>query len=146
VVIDATYDEVIALPIRERPLLYDYSDAADFGTVTVRAYGLEEIAAEKLRGLLFQRVNPSPRDAYDLWYLWTHASLDWDQVVQVFPRKCAGRGISVDVSWPDVLEQRASAVHGVWESTLSGLIGTYPPFEEGWHWISQLVDRLSRTR
>jgi len=152
VVIDATYNEVIMLPIKERPLHYEYSDAADFGTVIVRAYSLEEIAAEKLRGLLFQRVHPSPKDAYDLWYLWTNGVLAWDQVVQVFPQKCAGRGISIEGSLPDVaggvhpLDQREAAVRDVWESTLSGLVGSHPSFEEAWSVISELVARMSRAR
>lgn len=83
-IVDATYNEVIMLPIKERMLLYDYSDAADFGTVIVPAYSLEEIAAEKLRGLLFQRVNASARDAYDLWYLQTPGDVDWEQVMRIF--------------------------------------------------------------
>ncbi|MBL7183564.1 MAG: nucleotidyl transferase AbiEii/AbiGii toxin family protein [Anaerolineae bacterium] len=145
-VVDATYNEVIVLPIEERPLFYDYSDVADFGTVIVRAYSLEEIATEKLRGLLFQRVNPSPRDAYDLWYLWANGAVDWEQVVSVFPQKCASRGIPIEGLLPDVLHRQEAAIRGVWGSTLSGLIGTYPPFEEAWGLISELVARLSRPR
>jgi len=61
VVIDATYNEILLLPVEQREVHYDYSDADDFGQVVVPACSLEEIAAEKLRGLLFQRVNPSPR-------------------------------------------------------------------------------------
>jgi len=140
-VIDATYNEVIVLPIEERTLLYDYSDAADFGTVIVRAYSLEEIAAEKLRGLLFQRVNPSPRDAYDLWYLQTQRGVDWEQVMQIFPQKCASRGIRIKGLLSDVLGQQEAALRSVWGSTLSGLIGTYPPFEEVWGVISELIVR-----
>ncbi len=146
IVIDATYNEVIVLPIKEHPLFYDYSDMADFGTVIVRVYSLEEIAAEKLRGLLFQRVNPSPRDAYDLWYLWTNGTVDWEQVVSVFPQKCISRGISIEDPLPDVLHRQEAAIRGVWGSTLRGLIGTYPPFEEAWGLISELAAMLSRPR
>ena len=146
VVVDATYNEVIVLPIEERSLFYDYSDMADFGTVIVQAYSLEEIAAEKLRGLLFQRVNPSPRDAYDLWYLWTNEAVDWEQVVSVFPQKCASRGISIEGLLPDVLHRQEAAIRGVWDSTLSGLISTYPSFEEVWDLIGELAARLSRPR
>jgi predicted nucleotidyltransferase component of viral defense system len=146
VAVDATYNEVIVLPIKERPLFYDYSDMADFGTVIVRAYSLEEVAAEKLRGLLFQRVNPSPRDAYDLWYLWTNGTVDWEQVVSVFPRKCTSRGISIEGLLPDALDRQEAAIRGVWGSTLSGLIGTYPPFEEAWGLISELAAMFSRPR
>ena len=146
VVVDATYNEVIVLPIKERSLFYDYSDVADFGKLIVQAYSLEEIAAEKLRGLLFQRVNPSPRDAYDLWYLWTNGAIDWEQVVSVFPQKCASRGIPIEGLLPDALDRQEAAIRGVWESTLSGLIGTYPSFEDAWGLIRELAARLSRPR
>jgi len=73
----------LLLPVEQREVHYDYSDADDFGQFVVPAYSLEEIAAEKLRGLLFQRVNPSPRDAYDLWYLWTKGQVDWTTVVRI---------------------------------------------------------------
>lgn len=140
--IDTIYDEVILLPIQERVMSYSYSDAADFGQVMVRAYSLEEIAAEKLRGLLFQRVNPSPRDAYDLWLLWHSGMVSWDRVIQVFPQKCAHRGISIAPLSADLLREQERAVQAVWQSTLSGLLGDYPPFEEIWPVIGELVARL----
>lgn len=123
---------------------YDYSDADDFGRVAVLAYSLEEMAAEKLRGLLFQRVNPSPRDAYDLWYPWTEEQVDWTTVVHIFPRKCTARGISVASLSAAALAEGEAGLHSVWESTLRGLTGTYPPLDEAWAVVEELVSRLSR--
>ena len=74
---------MLLLPVKQREVHYDYSDADDFGRVIVPAYNLEEMATEKLRGLLFQRVKPSPRDAYDLWYLWTEGQVDRTSVLQI---------------------------------------------------------------
>ena len=144
VVIDATYNEILLLPVEQREVHYDYSDADDFGQVVVPAYSLEEIAAEKLRGLLFQRVNPSPRDAYDLWYLWTEGQVDWTTVVRIFPQKCVARGVSVASLSTAALAEREAAVRSVWESTLRGLMGTYPTPEEAWAVVEELASRLFR--
>ena len=64
----------------------------------------------------------------------------------VFPQKCVSRGIPIEDLLPDALDRQEAAIRGVWESTLSGLIGTYPSFEEVWSLISELVVRLSRPR
>lgn len=143
VVIDTTYNEILLLPAEQREVHYDYSDADDFGRVVVLAYSLEEIAAEKLRGLLFQRVNPSPRDVYDLWYLWTGGQVDWTTVVRIFPQKCATRRIAVTSLSTAALAESKAGVRSVWESTLQGLIGTYPPLDEAWAVVEELVSKLS---
>jgi len=66
--LDLTIYEILVLPPVHRPVHHPYSDV-DSLNLTVPAYALEEMLAEKLRAML-RRARA--RDLYDVWQLLTH--------------------------------------------------------------------------
>ena len=137
---DLTRNEEILSSIHQRPVHYGYSDRRDYGEVLVHVYSLEEIAAEKLRAILYQRVQPSPKDLYDLWVLGQEGEVNWDVVRSIFPQKCRSRGI--DPSRPPDLEARRDAIAGVWRATLGGLLPEVPDFEVCWEAFENLIETM----
>lgn len=70
--LDLTIYETLVLSPEYRPVHHPYSDA-DRLALTVPAYALEEVLAEKLRAML-RRARA--RDLYDMWQLFTRYA-DW---------------------------------------------------------------------
>ena len=135
--LEVTHDEPVLLPAPALPVLHGYEEPFD---VSVRTYGLEEIAAEKLRATrqtqarLAERgwVRPRARDFYDLWHLVRLESgrVDWARVAEVLPRKCAHRKVTfrevADAFGPALLEE----VRGGWERTLGPFVAPLPDVEQ----------------
>ena len=135
--VEVTHDESILLPAPSRQILHEYEEDL---VVSVRAYALEEIAAEKLRATrqtqarLAERgwVRPRVRDYFDLWNLvrLDPGRMDWRQVARVLPRKCALRRVAFrsveDAFDPALLEE----VRAGWERTLGPFVDELPDVDE----------------
>lgn len=98
--VEIAYDEDVALPAVMRGLLHPYLYPPE---ASWRCYPLEEIVAEKLRALLQSRARLEQRgwgasrvcrDAYDLWYILGHETLDTTLFPHLLDRKCAVRTVT----------------------------------------------------
>jgi predicted nucleotidyltransferase component of viral defense system len=92
ILFDLTQHEAVLEPPADRFVLHPYPDELS-ENATVRAYGFNELLAEKTRAL-FERSRP--RDLYDVIHLLENApeQLDLRQVRDLFVRKCAGKGLT----------------------------------------------------
>ena len=102
--------ENILLPLQERQILHGYSDSPRFSVVSIRAYSLEEILAEKIRSL-FQRTRP--RDLYDVWFLKNVADLG--SAAQILCPKFEAKEVEPDVN---ALQGRKPYYERAWKSSL----------------------------
>ena len=134
--IEVTHDEPVLLPAPRRRVLHGYDEPIE---TAVRAYGLEEICAEKLRSTrqtlarLAARgwARSRARDFFDLWHLvrLPEGSVDWMAVSQVLPRKCAHRNVAI-TSVADVFEPALlNEVRATWERTLGPFVSHLPDVE-----------------
>ncbi|MBN1246485.1 MAG: nucleotidyl transferase AbiEii/AbiGii toxin family protein [Anaerolineae bacterium] len=98
--VEITYDEPVLLPPVTRTLLHPYPDPPQ---APWSCYPLEEIVAEKLRALLQSDARLRERgwgatrvcrDAYDLWYVLGHHSVDATLFPGLLDRKCAVRQVT----------------------------------------------------
>lgn len=98
--LDLTADEVVVLPLENRPVFHPFSDVADSGhqetdhLADVNCYSLAEVLGEKLRALV-ERCRP--RDLYDIVHTYKHPDLlgQIDLVLDVLAQKCVHAGIEV---------------------------------------------------
>jgi uncharacterized protein len=131
--IEITHDEPVLLPAPAKLILHGYEEALD---VSIRTYGLEEIAAEKLRSTRQTQARMASRgwarsrgrDYYDLWHLvrLEPERVDWAGVSEILPPKCAHRGVTIS-SVADVFEPALIAdVRATWERTLGPFVPELP--------------------
>ena len=133
----------------DRPLIHDFPEEAL--TATLACYGLEEIAAEKLRALLQSRqhleergwLRNRPRDLYDLHHLWleNEQPLDWARVGELLPAKVdvydlayEGRGSFLD-------DEVLSGIERDWQAQLASFVPNLPSFEECRASLDAILDR-----
>jgi len=76
-------------PVSIRSLAPAYRD---YPALRVSVYAVETIVAEKLRTMAERR---RVRDYYDVWKLTRTRKIDWSAVRELFPKKCAYKGIEV---------------------------------------------------
>lgn len=128
-------EPLLASPV-ERPLIHEFpGESLD---VTITAYRLEEIAAEKLRAFLQARqhlrdrgwLRNRPRDLYDLWYLQEQRDhpIDWQEVGKLLPAKAEAYGVAY--SGPeDFLDERVlEGIQRDWQAQLASFVIQLPPF------------------
>ncbi len=86
IAMDVSGDEIIVEKAVEKRVMNPYYES----TFSVQVYTLEEIMAEKLRGIL---ERTKVRDYYDIWYLLKHARVELDikKVVGIFHEKVMER-------------------------------------------------------
>lgn len=100
----------------------------DYPKFSVRAYSLDNIAAEKFRALI---ERGKIRDYYDAWKLLKVAHLDKKSVQDLFLKKCDAKGINfagVDQFFPKDLSRKLEPYLQVWLTRLSS--EKLPPLEE----------------
>ncbi|MCK6479410.1 MAG: nucleotidyl transferase AbiEii/AbiGii toxin family protein [Planctomycetaceae bacterium] len=147
--VEVTHDEPVLLPAPPGRVLHGFGERLD---VSVRTYGLEEIAAEKLRAARQTQARlaargwakPRARDFYDLWHLVRieGSRLDWGRVAGILPRKCALRGVSLrsvaDAFDPALLEE----VRAGWDRTLGPFVADLPDVERVLAESREVLDAL----
>lgn len=100
----------------------------DYPRFSVRAYSLDNVAAEKFRALI---ERGKIRDYYDAWKLLKVAKLDRESVKELFLKKCDAKEIKfagVDQFFPEGLSRKLEPYREVWLTRLSS--EKLPPLEE----------------
>lgn len=90
--IHANRDEILLFPSITLGVHHSYSDEPQLPCMSIQAYVLEEIVAEKLRALSGQRKYAIARDIYDLWSL-NKTSVDINRALEAYRKKCKVKGI-----------------------------------------------------
>ncbi len=136
--VEVSTQEPILAGAVERRLLHDFDgESLD---VTIAAYRLEEIAAEKLRAFLQSRqhlrdrgwLRNRPRDLYDLCYLKSQDALpvDWKSVGLILPGKTKASGI-IYTGVEDFLDEQVLAgLKRDWKAQLANFVTDLPLFED----------------
>jgi predicted nucleotidyltransferase component of viral defense system len=126
IVLDIMNDElVIQNPLNKR-LLRPHRDVKL--PIYLKTYSLEEITAEKMRSVLYQRC--WSRDVYDLWRLLKeYGSLfSLQSLMKTYMRKCTYKGYQTDL--PDKFMERILRLERQWSSGLQRQISNIPSFEQ----------------
>jgi predicted nucleotidyltransferase component of viral defense system len=126
-------NEDILTPLRSRPLIHRYSDEC---VTSLTCYSLEEMAAEKIRSL-YQRTRA--RDLYDVWYLLSYGHMKESAIREIFRKKCANRGVTVDFA---EFEGRKAGFRAAWKSSLAHQMKEVPEFEKVFNWVVTAISRF----
>lgn len=127
--VDVTLKEKVVYPIKERKILKGYAEYSDLPeNVAIRAYSLDEIAAEKIVALLDKARN-EPRDLYDLWYLAVHQHVNFDELVEAVEEKWKFRGKKLNDVREEFLRKESRLIK-LWQPRLSSQMEQLPEFDQ----------------
>ncbi|ALM74022.1 nucleotidyl transferase AbiEii/AbiGii toxin family protein [Thermococcus barophilus] len=129
--------EKIVLPLQEKKLLHEYSDANKFSLVRLKSYSLEEIFAEKVRSL-FQRTRP--RDLYDVWRLKDIIKLE--TVLSILPEKFRLKNVQLNMK---TFEGRRIYYERAWKRSLANQLNPLPEFEKVWNDVLKFLKKLKES-
>ena len=139
--LDLTVDEILALPLVERPVGHPYSDLPE-GGIKARCYAYEELFGEKVRAL---GERTRPRDLYDVVNLFRHGEFRPAAAVilDVLKQKCAYKGIAVPTFGS--LAGAAAELLSDWQAMLGHQLPVLPPFETYWDVLPEFFAWLEGT-
>jgi len=129
--------EKIVLPLQERELLHEYSDADKFLLVRLKSYSLEEISAEKVRSL-FQRTRP--RDLYDVWRL--KDVIELKTALSILPEKFRLKNVQLNLK---TFKERKTYYERAWERSLAHQINPLPEFDKVWNDVLKFLEELKES-
>lgn len=146
--LDLTADEVIALPLEDRPVFHPFGDIEDGGhghtdhLADINSYSLPEVLGEKLRALV-ERCRP--RDLYDVVHTYKHPDLlgRADAVMDVLAQKCAHVGIEVPTLDTIRATPFRSEVETEWANMLGHQLPFLPPFTAFWEELDSVFAWLN---
>lgn len=136
--LEISRDETLVFTPKEKAIIHEYGEDI---TQTICAYALEEILAEKYRGILQNQerlkikgwIRSRVRDFYDLWQILKHFKevVNLDGFQCAFVKKCQPKGITF-VGHPQFFDQKdyLERVKQDWERYLGDLIVDLPTFDE----------------
>ncbi|KPJ74695.1 MAG: hypothetical protein AMS14_05020 [Planctomycetes bacterium DG_20] len=144
--VDVTTSEVLVFPIRARPILHPYSDAADLADVRVPSYDLMETASEKIRALAGQRRYAISRDVYDLAQLVDREGLDALRLAVALPPKWQVKGLTPGPLDLERLDVRRDEFRQDWDQNLLRLLptSTVADFDLNWGKVKALLTDVNR--
>jgi predicted nucleotidyltransferase component of viral defense system len=119
--VDVTFEEMLAFPLIERPIISPYSDSRELGK-NITAYSLEEVMTEKLCALIGRT---EPRDLYDLRFLFEVGSIDYRLVAHAFPEKARNKHVEPK-RLARILNERRATLARLWESRLAHQVDDLP--------------------
>lgn len=139
--LDLTADEILVLPVVERPVAHAYSDAPENG-LTARCYAFEEVFGEKVRAL---GERARPRDLYDVINLFRNGEFHAAAAVvrDVVRQKCTFK----NVGFPS-LESLATfrdELIAEWANMLRHQLPSLPPVESFWQALPEFFGWLVGT-
>ena len=132
--VDISHDELIYYDPNEKQIIDSYSDL-EREEYSILCYTLGEVIAEKLRSVM-QRT--TPRDIYDLWYLFEKEGLDIQDYIFAFQDKAKYKGYEPN-ELKVVVEQKKKLLAKHWEVHLFNQMTELPDFNDVWrelgkHW------------
>lgn len=137
VFMDLSFDEPLCLePQRRRVLAAPFSEEE----ATVLVYPLEELLAEKMRGLMERGKS---RDYYDVWRLLKEHSSDLNPGLlgKVLMKKLAHKGLTLhDAS--DFLPRDSGELRRYWEKDLEQQVRALPPLDGAVEELREMIGRL----
>lgn len=127
--VDITIREHLVYPLQKRPVLRGYEEFSDVPEDrVVRAYSLQEIAAEKVMALA-DRARNEPRDLYDLWYLTSQADVGVDYLADAIGAKLAFRGQPYK-GIEDAIRRKEARLKALWSGRLTYQMTKLPKFDD----------------
>ena len=125
VLLHITVDEPIIFNPNKKMLLDPYEDLPFEFAILV--YSLNEILAEKMRTVIYQRCYP--RDVYDLWRLLKEICIfiNEEELLNAFRYKCQYRGLNSDLL-PVNLSERIERLQAQWDKGLKRQLANLPEF------------------
>ena len=126
--LDLTIYETLVLPPENRRVHHPYSDA-DTLDLTVSAYAMEEMLAEKVRAML-RRARA--RDLYDVWQLLTRyvEALDLGQARKVLAEKARHKGFVFHDLTSFLTPENRDAWAKSWDAALRRQVSLVPAYEQ----------------
>ena len=126
--VDVTIKERVVRPLAAAPVVRGYDEYADLPDgATVRAYSLEEIAAEKVVAL-GDRARNEPRDLYDIWHLTNEGHVDLPHLRDDVEAKLDFRGRKL----PDLageFKKKEPRLKALWTKRLAAQMADLPEFD-----------------
>ncbi len=134
-------DEIIALPVVERPLSHPYSDVDSMPKLKIPCYCLEEILAEKLRAVGGQRRFAIARDVFDIGQLISR-EIDIDLAISILGEKFAVKQLPLQREMIDRFIERRNDYRLDWERRVEYLIsGKHADFDDAFQSVTKLLRR-----
>lgn len=136
--IEISRDEKLVFPIEEKNIIHEYGE--NFSQ-SIQAYALEEILAEKYRGILqnLERfkvkgwVRSRVRDFYDVWRILKDfkATLKLEGFREAFVKKCKIKEIEFENTHQFFINQDyLERINRDWDQYLSNLIIGLPQYQD----------------
>jgi uncharacterized protein len=131
--VDISQDELIYNAPIEIEIINTYSDLKQ--EYSIQCYQLGEVVAEKLRSIM-QRT--TPRDIYDLWYLFERDGQDIEDHIFAFQVKAKHKGYDPN-NLIKVIELKEKTFAKHWNEHLANQMKETPNFKDVWrelgkHW------------
>lgn len=127
--VDITIREQLAYTLETRPVLQAYKEFSDLPDGRfLRAYSLEETAAEKVLALA-DRARNEPRDLYDLWYLVASEGINLSDLVPAITAKLAFREQAA-TGIQDAIANKEARLRALWSARLLNQMVVLPPFDQ----------------
>jgi predicted nucleotidyltransferase component of viral defense system len=127
--VDITIEELMVLPLEQRPVLRAYAEFEDLpDNRMLNVYSLAEIAVEKTVALS-DRARNEPRDLYDLWFLTDSAGIELKELVPAIQEKLRFRGRQIAGIEENILAKEPR-LKALWTTRLGHQIALLPEFAE----------------
>lgn len=144
--VDITITERLVRPPEDRPILRGYDEYTDLPTDgSIRVYGLDEIAVEKVVALT-DRARNEPRDLYDVWRLTSEDHVDLATLIPEIESKLEFRGRSRE-GMGEEFARTETRYKKLWNVRLGSQMAFLPHFDEVYRSVRRalraagLVDR-----
>ena len=126
--VDITINEVLCLPLQDRPILRTYDMFSDLPEgPMIKVYAIGEIVIEKLVALS-DRARNEPRDLYDLWYLLSTHDLRIAELRQELETKLTFRQRTINNLVPTIVAKE-DRLRRLWSNRLAHQMSNLPPYE-----------------
>jgi uncharacterized protein len=129
--IDIATDEILCTAPVELPVNNKYTDLEN--KFCIFSYTLEEIIAEKMRSLM-QRT--TPRDIYDLWYLFEEGKCKVEDYINTFNEKAKLKKLN-HLNLTTKVQQKKEIYSKQWNSSLANQVKVIPDFDNVWRLLNK---------
>lgn len=136
--VDIANDEKLCCAPVEKNVCNKYSDLK--GDDKVLTYPLGEIIPEKMRSLM-QRT--TPRDLYDLWYLFETEKHNIEDYISDFKKKAEDKGKD-PYDFTAAIAEKEAVFRKAWQKNLDNQMQEIPDFDEVWRTLGKHWKRFEK--